>query len=277
MDIVKSFPKKKICLIFNFVVILGINFTKMKELDFFRTRRTIRNYTNVPIPDELLIELLEAASHAPTTGNMQLYSVVVTRDEESKRALSPSHFNQPSVMGCNVLLTFCADFNRFVKWCELRNAAPGYDNFQSFITALLDVTIFAQQFCMLAEMAGLGCCYLGTTTYNAPQIAEHLQLPDRVVPVITLTVGYPADESKISDRLPVSAIVHNERYKNYSVDDINIMYQEKENLADSKRFIAENGKETLAQVFTDIRYTKANNEAFSKIYRDFIVDKKFDI
>lgn len=249
----------------------------MKELDFFRTRRTIRSYTNEPISDELLTELLEAASQAPTTGNMQLYSVVVTRDEESKRALAPAHFNQPSVMGCNVLLTFCADFNRFVKWCELRNAVPGYDNFQSFITALLDVTIFAQQFCVLAEMTGLGCCYLGTTTYNAPQIAEQLQLPDRVVPVITLTVGYPADESKISDRLPVSAIVHNERYENYSVDDINIMYHEKENLADSKKFVAENGKETLAQVFTDVRYTKANNEVFSKIYRDFIIAKKFDI
>ncbi len=249
----------------------------MKELDFLKNRRTIRSYTNEPISDELLTELLEAASHAPTTGNMQLYSVVVTREEENKRALAPSHFNQPSVMGCNVLLTFCADFNRFVKWCELRNALPGYDNFQSFVTALLDVTIFAQQFCTIAEMVGLGCCYLGTTTYNAPKIAEQLNLPDRVVPVITLTVGYPANNVALSDRLPVSAIIHNETYKDYSDEDINDIYQTKENLEDSKKFIAENGKETLAQVFTDVRYTKANNEYFSKIYRDFIVDKKFDI
>lgn len=249
----------------------------MKELDFFRTRRTIRSYTEEVVSDELLAELIEAASHAPTTGNMQLYSVVITRDDANKRALAPAHFNQPSVTGCNVLLTFCADFNRFVKWCELSDAVPGYDNFQSFVTALLDVTIFAQQFCTIAEMAGLGCCYLGTTTYNAPQIAEHLNLPDRVVPVVTLTVGYPANEPAVSDRLPVTAIIHNEKYSDYSDSAIKEMYEEKENREDSKKFVAENGKTTLAQVFTDVRYTKSNNEYFSKIYREFIIDKKFDI
>ncbi len=249
----------------------------MKELDFFRTRRTIRSYTEEMVSDELLAELIEAASHAPTTGNMQLYSVVITRDDANKRALAPAHFNQPSVTGCNVLLTFCADFNRFVKWCELSDAVPGYDNFQSFVTALLDVTIFAQQFCTIAEMAGLGCCYLGTTTYNAPQIAEHLNLPDRVVPVVTLSVGYPANESAVSDRLPVAAIIHNEKYNDYSDSDIKEIYEEKENREDSKKFVAENGKKTLAQVFTDVRYTKSNNEYFSKIYREFIIDKKFDI
>lgn len=249
----------------------------MKELDFFRTRRTIRSYTEEMVSDELLAELIEAASHAPTTGNMQLYSVVITRDDANKRALAPAHFNQPSVTGCNVLLTFCADFNRFVKWCELSDAVPGYDNFQSFVTALLDVTIFAQQFCTIAEMAGLGCCYLGTTTYNAPQIAEYLNLPDRVVPVVTLSVGYPANESAVSDRLPVAAIIHNEKYNDYSDSAIKEMYEEKENREDSKKFVAENGKKTLAQVFTDVRYTKSNNEYFSKIYREFIIDKKFDM
>jgi len=163
----------------------------MKGKDFFTTRRTVRNYSGRPIGDEMLTEMLEAASHAPTTGNMQLYSVIVTRDESMKKALAPWHFNQPSVMSADVVLTFCADFNRFVKWCECRDAKPGYDNFQSFMTAVLDTTILAQQFVTIAEANGLGCCYLGTTTYNAPQIAETLGLPDRVVPVTTLTVALP--------------------------------------------------------------------------------------
>ena len=83
----------------------------------------------------MLAEMLEAASHAPTTGNMQLYSVIATRNPEKKKALAPCHFNQPSVMAADVVLTFCADFNRFVKWCECREAKPGYDNFQSLMTA----------------------------------------------------------------------------------------------------------------------------------------------
>ncbi len=98
---------------------------------------------------------------------MQLYSVIVTRDEDAKKRLAPAHFNQPSATGADVVLTFCADFNRFEKWCEARNAQPGYDNFQSLMWAVIDTTIFAQQFCTIAEMNGLGTCYLGTTTYNA--------------------------------------------------------------------------------------------------------------
>ncbi len=249
----------------------------MKEKEFFTTRRTVRSYTDRRISDSLLSEMLEAASHAPTTGNMQLYSVIVTRDNDKKKILAPCHFNQPSVMSADVVLTFCADFNRFVKWCECRNATPGYDNFQSFMTAVLDTTIFAQQFVTIAEMNGIGCCYLGTTTYNAPQIAETLGLPDRVVPVTTLTAGYPASMPEISDRLAADAFIHNERYNDYTPTRIDNIYAAKEAREDSGRFIAENNKETLAQVFTDIRYPKANNEHFSEVYREFIESKKFKI
>lgn len=242
----------------------------MNNNQFFLTRRTVRKYTDRKISDEMLNEMIEAACHAPTTGNMQLYSVVVTRDEEEKKRLAPAHFNQPSVTGCDVLLTFCADFNRFVHWCEVSDAVPGYDNFQSFMTAVLDVTIFAQQFCTIAEMNGLGCCYLGTTTYNAPQIAEELGLPQRVVPVLTLTVGYPDGDAPMSDRLPVESIIHYGKYNDYSDDCIRKIYAEKESRDDSKKFVQENNKTSLAQVFTDIRYTQSNNEYFSKIYHDFI-------
>ena len=64
-----------------------------------------------------------------------------------------------------VLLTFCADFNRFNKWCLLNNAVPGYDNFLSFMTAAIDALLVAQTVCIAAEARGLGICYLGTTTY----------------------------------------------------------------------------------------------------------------
>ena len=175
------------------------------------------------------------------------------------------------------MLTFCADFNRFVKWCEVSDAVPGYDNFQSFMTAVLDVTIFAQQFCTIAEMQGYGCCYLGTTTYNAPQIAEALNLPDRVVPVTTITLGVPDGDAPTSDRLPIEAILHKELYVDYDDDTIKSLYAEKEAREDSKNFVAENNKQTLAQVFTDVRYTKEANEVFSKIYFDFIKSKGFEL
>lgn len=247
------------------------------DSDFFDSRRTVRRYSDKPVDAAMLDRLLMAASHAPTTGNMQLYSVVVSRSPEIKKALAPAHFCQPSVEGCSVVLTFCADFNRFVKWCEASDACPGYDNFQSFMTAVLDTMIFAQQFCTLAEINGLGCCYLGTTTYNAPEIAEVLHLPARVVPVTTLTVGWPEGETFVSDRLPLDALRHEEVYSDPTHDQVRGFYAPKEALPDSARFIAENGKQTLAQVFTDVRYTREANEKFSEIYLDFIEKSGFAI
>lgn len=249
----------------------------MNATDYFSNRRTIRQYTNQKINRQLLNDLLVAASQAPTTGNMQLYSVVISENEEMKKRLAPTHFNQPSVMSAAAVLTFCADFNRFVKWCEARNAKPGYDNFQAWIWAVEDTMIFAQQFVTLAEMNGLGTCYLGTTTYNAPQISEILELPDRVVPIATVTVGYPSIEGQLSDRLPIDAIVHNEKYNDYDGERINQIYAEKEALPESDKFIKENGKETLAQVFTDVRYKRADNEYYSKVFADFIREKGFEL
>lgn len=242
----------------------------MDNSNYWLSRRTIRRYADRSVDAALLDDLLLKASHAPTTGNMQLYSVVITTAPDQRRLLAPCHFNQPQVESAPVVLTFCADFNRFSRWCENRDAQPCYDNFQSFIAAAIDAIAFAQQFNTLAEMEGLGCCWLGTTTYNAPQIAEILNLPRLVVPVITLTVGYPADGGVDVGRLPLEAISHHGRYADYSPETINRLYAEKEARQDSAKFVEENNKQTLAQVFTDIRYPRANNEHFSVVFLDFL-------
>lgn len=247
----------------------------LRDTSFFMNRRTIRRYRPAPVDPALIDALLEAAAHAPTTGNMQLYSVVVTTDPDEKKALAPFHFGQPQVEGAAVVLTFCADFNRFSHWCRARDAEPCYDNMQSFMAAALDTIAFAQQFNTLAEAAGLGVCWLGTTTYNAPEIAGILSLPELVVPLITLTVGYPADGGEEVGRLPLKAIVHHGTYRDYSPADIDMLYAEKESREDSRRFVAENNKETLAQVFTDIRYPRANNELFSEKFIGFLKKSDF--
>lgn len=238
--------------------------------NYWLNRHTIRRYSDKEIPSELLDDLLLKASHAPTTGNMQLYSAVVTRDPGRKRLLSPAHFNQPQVESASAVITFCADFNRFSRWCEQRQAEPCYDNLQSLVAAFIDTIAFAQQFNTLAEQAGLGVCWLGTTTYNAREIADLLRLPPLVVPVITLTVGYPAEDGSDVGRLPLAAIIHKEEYRDYTRAKIDSCYREKEARADSRQFMEENGKETLAQVFTDIRYPRANNELFSAKLLDFL-------
>ena len=240
----------------------------------FGERRSYRKYSDKEVKMADVKAMLEEAMHAPTTGNMQLYSVVVTEDPEVRAALAPSHFCQPATQA-PMLSTFCADFNRFEKWCRQRGAEPGFENLQSLMSAVFDATVFAQQFCTIAEMHGLGTCYLGTTTYNARQIAETLELPRRVVPLLTVSVGWPGEEGEDVGRLPVDAVMHVDRYKDYSAEDIDRLYAEKEARADSKAFVEENGKETLAQVFTDVRYPKCNNEPFSETFMAFLKEEGF--
>lgn len=245
-------------------------------IECMKKRRTIRQYTDQEIPENLLNELLEIASRASNTGNMQLYSVIVTRDKAGKEKLAPAHFNQPMITSAPVVLTFCADANRFVKWAEQRKAQAGFDNLQMFIAATIDAMLFAEAFAEAAEERGLGLCYLGTTAYNADQIIRILSLPKLVVPIVTITLGYPAEPLPAqSERLPIEAIRHTEQYVDYTPASIDAFYKEKEELPVNQEFVRINHKETLAQVFTDLRYTKENNEHFSDVLLNVLKEQGF--
>ena len=203
------------------------------------------------------------AARTQTMGNLQLYSVVVTRSAEMKQRLAPAHFNQPMVTQAPVVLTICADFHRTTRWCEQRKADPGYNNFLSYQNAAIDALLYTQTLCCLMDEEGLGYCYLGTTVYMPQQIIDVLGLPKLVMPVATLTVGWPAEQPALSDRLPLESFLHSESYHDYTPQDIDTYYNNKEQLEENRHFCEINHKETLAQIFTDIRYTRSDNEAMS--------------
>jgi len=247
----------------------------MDTIKTLLNHRTIRNYKSDPIDDRTLNTILEAGFRASTTGNMQVYSVIVSKEEEKRKELCKLHFGQKMVEQAPVLLTFCADFNRFNKWCKQRDAEPGYDNFLSFYTASIDALLVSQNVAVAAEAYGLGICYLGTTTYQADKLIEFFNLPDGVVPVTTLVVGYPAEDPEQVDRLPLNGVVHYEKYIDYSPDDINQIYREKENLPLTAKLLEENQLKTLAQIFTEKRYTQKDNVHFSKVFLKAIEDQGF--
>jgi nitroreductase len=236
---------------------------------------TIRKFKEKDITEDLLEKIIYSGTRASTTGNMQVYSVIITKERYMKERLAPLHFNQPVAVKAPVLLTFIADFNRFSKWCEHNKANPGYSNFLSFYTASIDALLVAQNVCIAAENEGLGICYLGTTTYNAKEIIELMNLPQLTFPVTTVALGYPDEEPGLTDRLPLEGIIHSEKYHDYSGEEINKLYSYKENLELMRQFVKENNKETLAQVFTDVRYSKADNEFFSEKMMQTLRDQGF--
>lgn len=244
-------------------------------LETILNHRSIRKYKPKEVKQDLLRKILKAGTRASTTGNMQVYSIVITSDKDLRKKLWEAHFKQDMVLQAPLILTFCADFNRFNQWCDLRKADPGYDNFLSFFTAAIDALLVAQNVCLAAESYGLGICYLGTATYMANKIVEILSLPKMVVPVATIALGYPDEKPPLTDRLPLEAVIHYEKYCDYTEKDIEEIYSDKEKLELYQEFVKESVVENLAQVFTQKRYTRNDNEYFSKQFLEVIKNQGF--
>ena len=244
-------------------------------IELLKSHRTIRRYKADTIPDDLLTDVLECGIRSSNTGNMQLYSIIVTRNMEKKAQLAPLHFNQPMLMDAPVVLTICFDVNRFKLWCSVNDTNADFTGLLWLLNGAIDSSILAQNICVAAESYGLGICYLGTTLYNAPEISKVLHLPSGVIPITTLTIGYPEIIPELTDRLPLDSVVHYEEYQNYTTDSICWMYDLKENLESSKIFVKENGKENLAQVYTDVRYKSVDSQFFSKKLLKMLTDQGF--
>ncbi len=240
-----------------------------------REHRSIRLFESREIEQGLLDEVLLAASRASTCGNMQNYSLVVTRNPERLAKLSPLHFGQVERMNAPCAVTICADVNRFSQWCRQRGAEPQYDNFIWFLNGSIDALMSAQNLILEAEAQGLGACVLGTTLYTAASIIELLALPQGVIPVTTVVLGYPAECPPLTDRLPLSAVVHYEQYEPYTAPSIDAAWQEREASDETAALLKENDLPNLARIFTDRRYTAADNLTFSKSYFELLKSQGF--
>lgn len=237
--------------------------------------RSIRKYKSTPIDEEVLADILHSAVRASTCGNMQLYSLVVTLDAHVRQELAPCHFNQPMVTEAPCVVTVCADVHRFTKWCEQRDADPAYDNFEWFLNATTDALLAAENLALAAEAHGLGICFLGTTLYTARDICRILHLPKGVIPLTTVVVGYPAEHPERTDRLPLDAVVHYDRYKDYTDAEIDELWAEKEASEQTQELLKENGLPNLAQIFTQNRYRREDNIAISHAYFELLRDQGF--
>lgn len=247
-------------------------------LDVINQHVSVREYKKDTISEETLNQILVAACNGSTMGNMQLFSIIVTQDDEMKRKLAPFHFNQPMATQAPLILTFCADFRRFNRYCEFRDAeTEAYSNLQSYQWAVTDALIAAQNACVAAESLGLGLCWMGTITYNVDKFVETLQLPEHVVPVACIAMGYPVEKPALTQKLPLEAFVHHETYHDFDRERIEHIYAEKEQSEETKQLLEENQLPNLAQIFTRKRYVKADNEHFAKVLLDTLEKQGFKL
>lgn len=255
----------------------------MDTYDQICAHRSIRKYRNTPIPKDDIDQIIHAATRASTSGNIQPYSIIVTKDLESRTELYNLHFQQEMILQAPLLLTFCTDWNRMTQWCELNDAKPSWDNFLCFLVGTGDVFIAAQNAALTAESFGLGICYMGTTLNNAPKLAEYFNCPKGVVPITTLVIGYPDEDVELRERLPIEGIVHKEKYRGYDDDAIVEIYEDKEEEGwnrymshpDLKTKIMKSGVKNLAQVYTDVKYKKDENKDASSAFLELLQEKGY--
>lgn len=239
-----------------------------QALELMLHHRSIRHFSDQPVSDSLLSELVECGLRASNTGNMQLYSVIATREEPLRSELLKLHYNQCS--SAPLLLTVCTDVHRYHRYCQVNQCDQPYGNLLWWASALVDASLFAQNLCLAAEARGLGFCHLGTVMYNTPEIAALLHCPEGVVPVITLALGYPAEEGRHSERIGPDGVLHSEVYHPYSDDDIRRIHAVRDNDPFNLEMVRQNGTRNYCEIFTTKRYPRLMNESVSQKLEDFL-------
>lgn len=176
------------------------------------THRSIRRYTADLISEEQLHTIIHAAQMASTSSNMQAYSVIRVRDEQLRQQISVLADNQAYVAECPLFLVWCADLNRLQITCEMHDAGYLQSTVENFIVATVDTALAAQNAAVAAESMGLGVVYIGGVRNGIQQISQLLHLPRSVYPVFGMCIGVPDQSPIIRPRLPVEAILHEDRY-----------------------------------------------------------------
>lgn len=234
--------------------------------ELMRAHRSIRQFDSrrglqEAFVDDLLVQALAGSS---SSGNLNMVSVIKTFDPQRKARLCELHNGQPMVLQAPLVLSFCADTHRTRAWLALRQARLGFAELHSWHVAAFDAIILAQTAALAFESHGLGICYMGTTLNNMRGIAEFLELPEHVLPVTSLVVGWPAEAPAQRDRLPGSAWLHRERYTPPTPERIEQDFGEREQRGweryrsmgpEMARRMEEHGITSLAQFYTSpIKY-----------------------
>lgn len=186
-----------------------------ETLDVLLGHHTARAYLPLPLPDGTLETIVAAAQSAPSSSNLQSWSVVAVSDPSRKARLADLAGPNKQIVEAPLFLVWIADLARS-REIAVRACVPGdgLDYLESFLLAAIDTGLAAQNAVAAADSLGLGSCYVGAIRNNPLAVAEELGLPPETVAVFGLTVGYPdpARASEVKPRLPQSSILHIERY-----------------------------------------------------------------
>lgn len=251
------------------------------------SHRSIRKYKKKPIPDDLLNEILTSARQAPTSSNLQAYSIIIIRDKAKKDTLAKLCGDQPWVSWCPVFLAICPDLLRLEKVAQRQGYEPNDRFIEMFIVATVDAALVAQNILTAAESCGLGGVMIGGIRNNPDKVSALLKLPDKVYALMGMCLGYPDQEPILKPRLQQEVIIHHETYDDRRLDEYLDAYEKiirATGLYDGPRRKVPSpaGKEVADDDYswcehTARRLASSNPNVTRAHLRQFLIDKKFGL
>lgn len=176
--------------------------------------RSVRRFTAAPISADVLDTLIRAGQAASTSSFMQNVSVIRVTDPALRAQIRPicaagGKTGHSYVEHCAEFLVFCADTARH------KQLAPDAqtDWLEVLLVGAVDVGIFAQNVLLAAESMGLGGVFIGSIRNNTAEISRLLGLPQGVVPITGMCLGYPDQDPAMRPRLPLHTVVSENAYR----------------------------------------------------------------
>lgn len=198
-----------------------------ETLDVLLAHRSVRSFTDDPISTETIETIVAAAQSAPTSSNLQAWSVIAVRDPQRKTRLAALAADQDFIASAAAFLVFVADFGRARRLASRRGVPlGGADYFDSTVLGAIDSALGAQNAVVAAESLGWGTVYVGAVRNAPDEIAAELGLAEQAVPVVGLAIGRPGQDSAgVKPRLPMPSVLHHERYDADAADEAVPVYE----------------------------------------------------
>jgi len=181
-------------------------------IDLMKAHRSIRKFTEQDVDDQTLAEIIGAAQCAATSHFVQAYTVIRVRDRSKRKAIAQLAGPQVWVQRAPVFLVFCADFSRLEAVGRMHGATVEKGWAEQFVTATVDAALLAQNVLLAAESFGLGGVFIGGIRNDPQTVCDLLEIPDQAYPVFGMCLGWPAHDPPPKPRLPVEAVLFDDRY-----------------------------------------------------------------
>lgn len=181
-------------------------------IKLLQSHRSIRKFTDDPIDDETVAEIIRAGTSAATSSNLQATTVVRVRNPETRARIAEVAGGQAQIESAAVFMVWCADVRRSGQACAIGGSTMVTGMTEQFIIATVDVALAAQNAVVAAESLGYGICYIGAVRNDPQTVADLLELPDHVYPVFGLCIGVPDQDPEVKPRLPVDVVLREEVY-----------------------------------------------------------------